>query len=436
MPMSDLAPQQTSSTGSATADAVVVGGGLVGICSALYLQRTGRDVTLVERQTPGAAASGHNGGVFGTASCVPFNNLKVLRSVPRMLVDPYSPLALRWSYVPRLVPWFVRFGLASRPARVEQISVALTSLIDRSLGDYEALLSGTAAEGFTDRGGLLYAYRDEKVFEGDHSSFGLRARRGVVFEKLDQSAIGRLDPALWGRFQHAYHVPGAWFTTDPEEMARELAAQLVAGGGRVEQADVYGFDKRGGVVDAVVTTRGRIPAGTVVIAAGAWSRRLTRILGVDFPLDTERGYGIDLPDPGITLRMPVIVQDNSIALSPHRGGIRVTGINEFAGLQAPPDFRLVERAVDLARQSFPELRVDGGLSWMSYRPSLPDSLPVIGRAPRHTNVFLAFGHGHTGMGQAAVTGRLVQEVMDDKPTSVDLHPFRPERFSLLRRGRR
>ncbi len=420
---------------AATPDTIVVGGGLVGVCAALYLQRSGRKVMLIERRRPGDGASGHNGQIFSIGNCIPTATPGVVRAVPGMLRDPLSPLAIRWSYLPQLVPWLGRFLWSSRPATVERASVALYSLVERSLDAYRPLIAGTRSEALVRGGGLLYGYQSAATFEAGRFGRELQARRGVVSEILDGEAVGRLDPALAGRYVRGLYLPGAPHTVDARAFTLGLAEALVERGGQLVQDEVVGFDRRGDRVTAVHTSAHRYATDEVVIAAGAWSRKLAAAVGVRVPLDTERGYGVDLPDPGVTLRLPVVDMDYHFALTPTRDGLHLAGTDELAGLDAPPNFARAERLVRAARTLFPELRTDGATQWMSYRPSIPDSLPVIGRVPRFPHTYLAFGHGHLGFTLAAITGQLVQELSDGKEPSVDLEPFCPTRFRFVHRHR-
>jgi D-amino-acid dehydrogenase len=412
------------------ADAVVIGAGIVGVCVGLYLQRTGRQVVLVDRAAPGEGASGHNGGVLAVGECVPTGTPDVIRSLPSLLRAPLSPLAIRYAHLHRLAPWMVRFALASRANRVEPIAAALQSLTARSYGAYEPLLDAGGAAGYVHEGGVLYAYQGDAAFAAASFAQELRTRRHVKFEILDARGVDDLDPALAGRFHRGIHFPEWRFTTDVAALVRALAESFAAAGGTVVHDEVLDVERGQRRVQAVTTTGGRIATDAVVIAAGAWSRRFARDLGVDVPLEAERGYGVDLPDPGFTLQIPITVPDFHISMGANAGGMRILGVDELATVAAPPDFRLVDRIVRAARRVFPELRVEGATSWMRCRPSMPDSLPVIGRTPRYENAYLAFGHGHKGLGLGAITGKLIQELVDDTTTSVDLTAFRPTRFAL------
>jgi D-amino-acid dehydrogenase len=417
------------SAGEESADVVVVGGGIIGVCTALQLQRTGRRVTVIERRLPGEEASGYNAGVFAI-DCLPTGMPSVLRSLPRLLRDPLSPLAIRWGHLPRLAPWLVRFALACEPGRVEAISIGLSSLMSQAVEAYCPLVEGTEAEAILQNHGFLHLYRTEDSFRGARFDLDLRSRRGVDYEVMDAEAIGRVSPQLAGRFQRGVYFSKARFTTDPQAFTRILTAAFTARGGEVRSAEVRDFAVAGRRVDAVLTSAGPIPAGAVVVCAGPWSGRLARRLGLRVPLGVERGYGIDLPDPGVTLPCATLLSDFHIAITPHRGGLRIAGLDELAGISAPARPRLARRIVEAAKIAFPELRTTGAVTWMRQRPSMPDSLPVIGRAPGHDNAFLAFGHGHKGLGTAAITGKLIQQQMDREPPAIDLGPFDPARFSL------
>jgi D-amino-acid dehydrogenase len=411
-------------------DVLVVGGGVVGICAALYLQRTGRSVTVLERSAPGAGASGHNGGAISVGDCAPIAMPGIVRTVPRMLRDPLGPFAVSWPYMPRITPWLLRFLLAGRRAEVERIAAGIAALMQAALPAYGPLVIGGEAQRWLRPGGLLYGFATDKAFAAAQYGIGLRQRQELSFEVLGEREIGVLDPVLAGRFRHGIYLPEAHHTPDPREFTLALARTFEAGGGRIEQTAVTGFEGSGGTVHAVRTSGGRRTAGEVVLAAGAWSRRLARDLGARVPLDTERGYGVQLPAAGFGLRFPVISGDHHVAFSPEPVGIRVVGTVELAGLRATAKQERAERVTQVTQRVFPEVRTSGSRWWMSYRPSMPDSLPVIGRSPAYDNAFLAFGHGHKGLAQAAITGRLVQQVADDEPMTLDLAPYRPDRFRV------
>ena len=422
-----------SKTGSSGVDVLVVGGGIVGLCSALHLQRRGYAVTICDRGVPGDGASGHNAGLFSISNCIPTATPGVIRSVPKMLADPASPLAIRWRYLPKLTPWLVRFLLASRPSRVEELSLALASLQKHAVRAYADLVPLPDEDAALFDGGHLLAYGSDATFKKAAYSLGMRRARGVDMQILDAAGVAAAYPVLTGRIRHGVLVPGSYYA-DPQAFTRAVAARFIQAGGRWLQRTVRSFEITGKRVAAAETDDGRVAASAVVVSAGAWSRSLVRALGFDTPLDTERGYGVRIPDPGVELNGPMIYMDHHLGITPIPGELLLAGTDELAGLHAPPDYTRADLLIEAAKKLFPALNTEGAEKWMSFRPSHPDSLPVIGRSPRQENVYLAYGHGHVGFGLGAITGELIGQLVDGQDVTVDLAPFRPTRFRML--GRR
>ncbi len=406
----------------------VIGAGIVGVCCALHLQREGFKVRLIEKGEPGRAASFGNSGSFGIASCVPFGMPGVLKKVPRMLFDSDSPLKLRWSHVPRALPWFLRFIEASRPSRVEAIAAARNSLLLHTHAGYAPLIEGADAGQWISDQGLMMTFESEATFEGAAYALDLRRRHGVHMDILDGNEARQMEPALSSKVIKAVSLPDVHRTIDPFRLTSALAADFVRRGGEILNAEVRGFEIGSAGPTAIATDRGPMPVDIVVLAAGVWSRPLAAQLGTQVPLEAERGYHVMFANPGFALQRALVSADRNVSLAHMVEGIRATGIAEFAAPDAPPDManaRLVQRQ---AQALIPGLKGEPASQWMGPRPSHPDSKPVIGRSPRHANVFFAFGHDHLGLTMAGITGKLVAELATGKPTSVDLSPFRPDRF--------
>jgi D-amino-acid dehydrogenase len=406
----------------------VIGAGIVGVCCALHLQREGFKVRLVEKGEPGRAASFGNSGSFGIASCVPFAMPGVLKKVPRMMLDPDSPLKLRWSHVPKALPWFLRFIANARPARVEEIARARNSLLVHTQAGYAPLIESADAGQWLSDQSLMMVFESEATFEATAYALDLRRRNGVHMDVLDGNEARQMEPALSPKVVKAVSLPDVKRTIDPFRLTTALANDFVRRGGEILNADVRGFEIGGEGPTRIMTDRGPMPVDLVVIAAGVWSRPLAAQLGTDVPLEAERGYHVMFANPGFELKRALVSADRNVSLAHMVDGIRATGIAEFAAPDAPPDManaRLVQRQ---AQALVPGLKGEPASQWMGPRPSHPDSKPVIGRSPRHANVFFAFGHDHLGLTMAGITGKLIAELATGRPTSVNLAPFRPDRF--------
>jgi D-amino-acid dehydrogenase len=406
----------------------VIGAGIVGVCSALYLQRAGFRVTLIDRDGAGEGASFGNGAIIGDEAVTPVAMPGLLWKVPGMLADPLGPLAIRWSYLPRLVPWLMRFAAASRARRVEEISVSLAALMNGCLDAYTPLLEQADATGMIRRTGWVCVYETEAGFRDNALGLELQRRRGVRFEVLEAEALRQLEPALAPIFAKAVLYPDVGHSVNSHRMVQVLAAAVRANGGAVRRAEVTGFDIGPQGPRAVLTYAGPVQCDAVLIAAGAWSKRLAAQLGAPVPLETERGYHVQFPEPGVTPRLPVYSTERAFVATPLEMGLRIAGTVELGGLRAPPNWERAEVLAKHAGRWFPGLRTGGKTRWMGFRPSMPDSLPVIGRSPRFSNVFLAFGHGHCGMILGARTGALVADLVAGRDPGIDMTPYRPDRF--------
>ncbi|HXV22948.1 MAG TPA: FAD-binding oxidoreductase [Alphaproteobacteria bacterium] len=407
---------------------LIAGAGFVGLCTALYLQREGACVTLLDPRGPGEGASKGNAAVLAVDSVLPVAMPGVLREVPGMLLDPLGPLAVRWAYLPQITPWLLRFVAASRPARVEAIAAALHPLLTGAIDAYVPLLECADATSMMQRTGWLCVYETDKHFRKAQYGIELQRRFGVSLELLQAEEIRQAEPSLTSIYRHAVLYPENAHMLDPYRLALSLAEAVKRAGGRIERRALLGFEHRDGGPVTGRTAEGEIPFDAVVIAAGAWSRPLARALGCDVPLDTERGYHMTLPNPGVHLRRPIYSGDHSFAVTPLEIGLRLAGTVELGGLIAPPNYDRAEKLLTHGQRMLQGLNARGAGRWMGFRPSMPDSLPVIGKVPGLPNAVLAFGHGHLGLTLAAITGKLAAALALGRPPALDVAPYRPERF--------
>jgi len=407
----------------------VVGCGIVGICCGLCLQRDGHEVIILDPHGPGEGCSSGNAGQFVTGYCVPVGLPGIIRQVPAMLMDPLSPLTIRWRYLPRLTPWLLRFMAASTMSRVNAIADALYALNKNALIDFAPLLKQAGAEHLVTTNGRMDLYRSKKKFAMAQIKFELLSRRGVQVEMLDERRIRELEPALAGRYDRGAFYPETAHTTDPLRLCQLLAEDFVRNGGRVLREKVTDFRIDSSGPATVHTDVARHRVSDIVLAAGAYSRPLAAKLGSRLPLDAERGYHVMLPHAKVELSRTVVDGDMYFGLTPMQGSLRLAGTVELASVNAAPNFKRAENMLRAAQKTFPNLNDEGATKWMGCRPSMPDSLPVIGRSPIHRSVYFAFGHGHLGLTGAATTGKIIADLIAQRPTEMDITPFRAERYS-------
>jgi D-amino-acid dehydrogenase len=407
----------------------VVGAGIVGVSCAVHLRRAEHDVTLLDPRPPGTATSFGNAGAIVTGAVVPNSTPALRRNLHHILFDKDSAVRLRWPYLPKLAPWLLRFLLEGRDTRVRQIAGALQPLVSRAYDAHRELVALSGGDGIVRPFGWLKVYGSEAAFAATQYDRSIMQANGVRFDVLNGDDIRQLEPALAPRFTRALFEPDSAFVSSPRKLTEAYAAHFARAGGAVVQERVRGIapDAAGITLDCELGYR-RFDA--VVVAAGAWSKELVRQVGDRVLLDTERGYHLNLePGDAAELRHPVSFPDQGgFVLAPMQDGIRLTSGVELAGLDAPPDFSRIRRLIPRAREALPGLSAQVTRQWMGFRPSTPDSLPVIGRSPRSPHVYYAFGHQHLGLTLSAVTGRLIGALVSGKQPEIDLSPYRIERF--------
>ncbi len=410
----------------------VIGAGMVGVATASWLQRDGHAVTLIDPEPPGQGASFGNAGCFNPSSVVPIAMPGTLRRVPGYLMDPLGPLSIRWSYLPTLAPWLIRYIRAGTPARIEQQAVALKSLLGPCLETLIPLARNAGAERFIARNGMLIVYRSQESWDGDAYAWDIRRRHGIEWHELNADELRQFDPNISREYTRGKHVFNNGHCLDPGGLVAALGEAVLRDGGTLVRARATGFVFDGGKLTAVKTDGGEVPADAAVLAAGAHSKPLASQLGDPVPLETERGYHLMLSNPEVMPRVPVSDTEWKFMATPMDGGIRFAGTVELAGLQAPPNWRRAERLLELARKMYPQLPAvpakDRIRLWMGHRPGMPDSLPVLGRSRKSADVFYAFGHGHVGMTGGPYTGKVIADLVAGRSAPIDMTPFRADRF--------
>ena len=418
------------------ADCVVVGAGIVGLATALRLRQAGFEVLLIDRQAVAAEASRCNAGALAYSDILPLASPGIIRQAPRWLLDPLGPLAIPPAYLPRIAPWLWRFWRASQPHRVAASTRAQASLMALAAQAMPRLLQAVDAQEQLHSDGNLQLYESQAEWQASLPGWQVRADHGFAFEHFQgpraAADIAALQPGLSPRFVAATFVPGWQRIDDPHRLCEQVAAAFVQAGGRLRRAQAQALQAASSGITVLLQDGQRLHAQQVVVAAGAWSHRLAQTLGHRIPLETERGYNSTLPAGAFDLRRQLTFGGHGFVVTPIAGGVRVGGAVELGGLQAPPNHRRAQALLDKAQRFLPGLKVAGGTQWMGFRPSLPDSLPVIGPAPDEPRVVYAFGHGHLGLTQSAATAELVAALAARRAPAIDLTPFSAARFTARR----
>lgn len=414
---------------SSPPEVTVLGNGIVGLSCAYALVEEGFSVTVVDRGPVDDGTSTGNAGAIAVAEMIPIAEPGIWKRIPGMLLDPLGPLYLRLAHLPGLVPWFYRFLQACRPEDHRRGVAALAALLTRSMETHLALLQRIGAQDMLSRNGTLFIYRSEAAFHAETHHWKAREAHGIQLTALDRDSIREHEPALGPEARFGYFTSDWAHYRDPKKLVSVLATHLRERGVAFERADVTGLDTSGNGVGALIAEGGRrIAVDRLVICAGAWSGRLSKLLGDSFPIEADRGYNTTLPEPGVDIGHMITFAEDSFVMTPMQMGLRIGGSVEMGGLAAKPNYQRSKALISLAQRYVPELKTEGGTEWMGHRPGTPDSVPVISPSPNVGNVHYAFGHGHLGLTMSVVTGRLIADMIAGRDSGVDMAPYRIDRY--------
>ena len=409
-------------------DVMVIGAGVVGLSAAIAAQSRGLSVVVVDREGPAAGASAGNAGAFAFTDILPLASPGILKKAPKWLLDPLGPLSVPPAYALQIAPWMFRFWRACQPSRVARSTSAQTSLMDLSKAELEPFLAATDTFSMLRKEGNLQVYESEEEFQASLPGWEVRRNHGIEFQHLKADEMAAIQPGLASRFTRGTFTPGWYSIADPKLYTLALANNFRSRGGVIETAEISALRAIPTGVEVVAVDGKLRQAGKVVLAAGAFSHRIAKTLGEHIPLETERGYNTTLPADAFDLRTQITFGGHGFVVSKLSTGIRVGGAVELAGLALAPNFRRSEAMLLKARTFLTGLRPEGGVQWMGFRPSLPDSLPAIGSAKATPDVIYAFGHGHLGLTQSAGTARIVADLLTGRKPAIDLTAFSPQRF--------
>jgi len=404
---------------------IVVGAGIVGVSCAIWLQRNGHEVTIVDRAGPASGTSHGNAGVLAAGSVIPVTTPGLLRNAPGMLLKPSGPLFLKWSYLPKLAPFLVRYLGYANDRHVKYYANAMSSLLHDTVEQHRSLAAGTGAEKFISTEDYCFGYATRAAFDADHYSWKIRETLGYDFEVVDGATFAREDPVFGNAFETVVRCKNHGRISDPGLYVKTLADHFIAQGGTLKIAEVQNIETNDGVISALKTTDGDMTADHIVFAMGPWSRDTAHKLGIKVPFESERGYHIEFINPSQMPKSAMMITGGKFVLTPMDGRLRAAGVVEFGGLIKGPSrapFALLRRQM---AELMPDLRYDDTVEWMGHRPAPADSLPLIGANDPTGRSYSAFGHQHVGLTGGPKTGRIIADLIDGKMPNIELGPFDP-----------
>ncbi len=407
---------------------IVIGAGIVGVSAAIWLKRAGQDVTLIDRDTPGMGTSYGNAGVLAACSVAPVTAPGLVLKGPKLLLDPNFPLFARLSYLPKIAPWLVRYLSHANDKDTRRIAHGLTAIVGDCVQQHLDLSGGTSADKWVQQSNYCFAYPDRAAFDADAYTWALRKEAGFEPTLVEGEDVQDVEPTLNPSINLLAVMKDHGFVLDPGSYVGELAKVFQEMGGTFVQAEVRGFDLSGGNISGVETDKGRFKCERAVLSTGVWSKPLMQKLGLDVPLESERGYHIIFKNPSEQPKTPIMITNGKFVATPMSAGFRCAGIVEFGGLDAGPCNAPLKQLRRKVHEAFPNMTAESEEEWLGHRPAPSDSLPIIGEIGQ-TGVFAAFGHHHIGLTGGPKTGRMVADLVTENTPKNDMTPYNPMRFA-------
>jgi len=406
----------------------IVGAGIQGVCISLYLLKKGFEVTLIDRDEPGrVSASYGNAGHFSPYASVPINRPDILADIPQMLLSSTGPLALKWNYLPKMIPWFLKFIKNCSKKKMLHTAKYMHQILNLALPAYDELFKDIDVSGLIESKGIIYFWT-EKDLKSRELEINIRKELGVKQQLLTPHEIHDLEPHINKIYHGGVLYPNARHTKNPKKILIKLFNLFLKQGGVFEKQDVktitFSFDDK----PIIKSNLNSYNFDKAVIACGAFSKKLTDQVNEKIPLDTERGYHVHFKDHDHLLSRPVIFLNRGFGITPMEQGLRVVGTVEFGGLDNPLSKKRILNLVNNAKYLFSGLS-DHQDEWLGFRPSLPDFLPVMGPSKKYKNLFYSFGHHHLGWTLGAISGKIVAGMIAEENTNLDLLPYSSLRFS-------
>ena len=405
----------------------IIGAGIQGVCTGLEIAKKGIPVTIFDRNEPGSMASYGNAGHFSPYAVVQLNRPDILYNIPKMLFSSYGPLAVKWSYVPKMIPWIFNFIKNSNTKSMLRTAKYMHQILDLSLDAYEDVFKEIDTSGLVEKKGIIYIWTNKNL-KSRNLEIKTRDNLGVKQIIISKSEILDLEPNLQPIFDGGVLYDYGWHARDPQKITKKIFDLFLKYGGKFIKEDVLHLKQTKSDETLIKTSQKEYFFEKTVIDTGAFSNKLTDQLGEDIPLDTERGYHVHFKGMENLLSRPVIDLDRGFGLTPMNQGMRAVGTVELGGLENPLSKKRIDYIVRCAKKLLPQLKEHND-EWLGFRPTLPDCLPVIGPSLKNKNIIFAFGHHHLGWTLGAITGKIVSGIVAEEKTNLDLSPYSSKRFN-------
>ncbi|MEJ6709361.1 MAG: FAD-binding oxidoreductase [Amylibacter sp.] len=406
---------------------IIIGAGMVGISTAIWLQRSGHRVILLDRGKPGMGASYGNAGLIAQWAIVPVNTPSLWKDAPKYLLNPNSPLFLKWTHLPKMLPWIAKFMSNANAADTQRMIDNLIPILTDAVDQHKSLVRGTPLEHWISNSKFSYAYNTLKDFKKDAFSWDQKARAGFIPTVLTGAQVSEAEPILGPATQCLAVLEGQGHITNPAQYITELTNHFVSKGGQFIEAEVQDFVKTNDRITSINTSNGTFECTHAVITAGIWSKDLMRKLGLKIPLETERGYHVIFESPSQMPRNPMMMTAGKFGVNPMDMGLRCAGTVELGDHHAGPSKQPIKLLKSYAAEAFPTLKYSSTQEWLGFRPSTPDSVPLIGEIGT-SGIYTGFGHQHVGLTAGPKTGRLLAQMIDGTPPNINMQPYVPERY--------
>jgi len=406
----------------------VIGAGIQGVCISLSLIKKGFNVVLIDQEDPGTkSASYGNAGHFSPYASVPMNRPDILADIPSMLFNSTGPLALKWNYVPKMIPWFLQFIKNCSKKKMMHTAKYMHQILNLALPAYDELFEDINVSGLVENKGILYFWTD-KDLKSRELEIKIRNELGVKQQILSPHEIHDLEPHIKKIYHGGALYSNARHARNPKKILLKLFDRFIKKGGQFKKENVQTISFKSDDRPIIKTDLNSYYFDKVVVACGAFSKKLTDQVGENIPLDTERGYHVHFQGYDRLLSRPVIFLNRGFGITPMEQGLRVVGTVEFGGLNNPASKKRILNLVNNAKYLLPELKEHQD-EWLGFRPTLPDYLPILGPSKNHKNLFYSFGHHHLGWTLGAISGKIISGMIAGENTNLDLSAYNSQRFN-------